>query len=223
MAAEIRAMPAALPAELLARYANVSFPTLGHYIEEGATSSAITAVVRPVKMVGRAITVRTTAPDSTLVHKVMELAGPGDVVVIDTGGNTRHAPVGEMVALAAKCRGCAGIVVDGPATDTVEIRGMDFPVFSRGTSCMTTKLYGIPQGGINVPVTIDDVVVHPGDLVLGDDNGVLFLTLAVAEALIARAEENDAREPDTRRYLAEGGLLPERSAANRLIKERFNL
>jgi len=223
VAVEIRPMPAALPEELVARYRRVSFPTLGHFVEEGAASSAIAPLFRPVKVVGRAVTVRIPAPDSTLVHYVMGLVGPGDVVVIDTGGNTRHAPVGEMVSLAARSRGAAGIVVDGPATDSVEIAAMGFPVFSRGLSVMTTKLYAIPQGGINVPVTCDGVVVRPGDLVLGDDNGVLFLTVETARALIERAEASDAREPETRRYLTEGGSLPERSGATRIVRERFGV
>ena len=74
----INPMPAPIDEELLARYRGVSFPTLGHYLEAGATTGAIAAVWKPVKIVGRAITVRTVSPDSTLVHHVMDRIGPGE-------------------------------------------------------------------------------------------------------------------------------------------------
>jgi len=211
-------MPPALSGELREALAAVSFPTIGHFLEEGFVDPAIRAMVTPAKIVGRAITVRITPPDSVLVHKVTELLEPGDVVVIDTGGDTRHAPVGEMVALAAKERGAAGIVIDGVCTDIVEIRQMQFPVFARGTSVLTTKLHGLNSGGINIPVSCGGVVVNPGDVVLADDNGVLILHPDVAASVVERARASDSREPETRTYLRQGGSLPERTGANRIVQ-----
>lgn len=218
MGIQIRPMPPALSSTLRDDLIGVSFPTIGHFLEEGFVDPAIRAMVTPVKIAGRAVTVRITAPDSVLVHKVTELLEPGDVVVIDTGGDTRHAPVGEMVALAAKSRGAAGIVIDGVCTDIVEIREMQFPVFARGTSVLTTKLHGLNTGGINIPVTCGGVVVNPGDVVLGDDNGVLILHPDVAQSVIDRARASDAREPETRAFLRQGGSLPERTGANRIVE-----
>jgi regulator of RNase E activity RraA len=198
--------------------AGVSFPTIGHFLEAGFVDPEVRAMVTPVKIVGRAVTVRITAPDSVLVHKVTELLEPGDAVVIDTGGDRRHAPVGEMVALAAKCRQAAAIVVDGVCTDIVEIRAMEFPVFARGTSVLTTKLHGLNSGEINGPVTCGGVVVQPGDVVLADDNGVLILNPDVARRVVDQARASDEREPATRDYLLGGGSLPARTPANQIVE-----
>ena len=210
-------MPEALPADLREALNEVSFPTLGHFLEEGFVDPAIRAMVTPAKIVGRAVTVRTTAPDSALVHVATALLEPGDALVIDIGGDTRHAPVGEMVALAVRERGGAAIVIDGVCTDIVEIRAMGLPVFARGTSVLTTKLHGLNDGAINAPVACGGVVVHPGDVVLGDDNGVLALPVALARTVVERARQSDEREPEIRDYLHSGGSLPERTGANRMV------
>jgi regulator of RNase E activity RraA len=217
VAIAIHPMPEALPADLRAALAQVSFPTIGHFLEEGFVDPAIRAMVTPAKIVGRAVTVRITAPDSVLVHKATEMLEPGDALVIDIGGDARHAPVGEMVALAVQERGGAAIVVDGVCTDIVEIRAMGLPVFARGTSVLTTKLHGLNSGAINAPVACGGVVVQPGDVVLGDDNGVLILPVTVAQAVVGRARESDAREPATRDFLRGGGSLPERTGANTTV------
>ncbi|HEU0116522.1 MAG TPA: hypothetical protein VFQ80_17660, partial [Thermomicrobiales bacterium] len=135
----------------------------------------------------------------------------------DVGGDARHAPVGEMVALAAQCRGAAMIVIDGVCTDIVEIRELGIPVFARGTSVLTTKLHGLASGAINAEIACGGVVVRSGDVVLADDNGVLVLPVDVAQGVVERARASDAREPQTRDYLRGGGSLPELTAANRLV------
>jgi regulator of RNase E activity RraA len=213
----INPMPEALSADLRAALAEVSFPTIGHFLEEGFVDPAIRAMVTPAKIVGRAVTVRITAPDSVLVHKVTEMLEPGDALVVDVGGDVRHAPVGEMVALAVKERGGVAVVIDGVCTDIVEIRAMGLPVFARGTSVLTTKLHGLSSGAINAPVACGGVVVRPGDVVLGDDNGVLVMPAVVAQAVVGRARASDEREPATRDFLRGGGSLPELTGANRTV------
>lgn len=217
MPLEIRPMPAELDSALVEDLNGVSFPTIGHFLEEGFVDPAIRAMVTPVKIVGRAVTVKITSPDSTLVHKSTEMLKPGDVLVVDTGGDVRHAPVGEMVALAAQCRGASAVVIDGVCTDIVEIREMNMPVFARGTSVLTTKLHGLDSGGINVPVSCGGVAVEPGDVVVADDNGVLIMKADVARSVIEKARASDAAEPATREYLRDGGSLPERTPANKLV------
>ncbi|HEX5505346.1 MAG TPA: RraA family protein [Thermomicrobiales bacterium] len=219
MAIEIRPLPAPLPAGLRESLAGIGAPTLGHYLEAGAVDPEIRALVTPAKVVGRAVTVRITAPDSVLVHKVTELIAPGDAIVIDTGGDRRHAPVGGMVALAAKCGGAVCFVIDGVCTDIGEIRELGLPIFARGTSVLTTRLLGLADGAINAPVVCGGVVVNPGDVVLADDNGVLIAAPEVVAPLVARAREAEAREPATRAYLEGGGKLPARSRANGILAQ----
>ncbi len=217
MSIQVHPMPPALPETLRDALMGVSFATIGHLLEEGFVDPAIRGLVAPIKVVGRAITVRTTAPDSVLVHKATEMLQRGDVLVIDMGGDRHHAPVGEMVALAAQCRGAVGIVIDGVCTDIVEIRAHGVPVFARGLSLLTTKLLGLSSGSINGPITCGGVTVRPGDTVLGDDNGVLILPPELAGWAAEQARPRDAREPALRQHLRQGGSLAEWSGATRIL------
>ncbi len=143
---------------------------------------------------------------------------PGDVVVIDTGGDVRHAPLGEVVASALVFRGAAGAVVDGSATDIDEIAGLGLPVYARGLSMLTTKLHDIDAGGLNVPVVVGGVVVNPGDVVLADANGVLFASVAVLAALIDTALADDAEEPELVEELRAGGRLGDLTGATASVQ-----
>ncbi len=210
--------PEPLPSDLVEKLERVSFPTLGHYLEEGFADPAIVRVAGTRRVVGRAVTVRTTATDSTMLHHAAGLVEPGDVVVIDTGGDVRHAPLGEVVASALVFRGAAGAVVDGSATDIDEIAGLGLPVYARGLSMLTTKLHDIDAGGLNVPVVVGGVVVNPGDVVLADANGVLFASVAVLAALIDTALADDAEEPELVEELRAGGRLGDLTGATASVQ-----
>lgn len=188
--------PSQLPTSLRAKLERLSFPTLGHYLEEGFADPEIRRVVEAGgRVIGTAFTVRTTATDSTALHHAAGVIEPGQVLVLDTGGDRRHAPLGEVVAAQLVARGAAGAVVDGVVTDVDEIAELGLTVHARGTSMLTTKLQGIDAGGVNVPVTCGGAVVHPGDVVLADANGVLVVPLEGLEALVDLALEDDAEEP----------------------------
>lgn len=222
MQVHINPMPPALNPTLLARFGKVSPPTVGHILNFGFVSPAISPLFRPVRLVGRAITVQISGPDSMIVHKVTEMLEPGDVVVVDTCGDHVHACWGEMVTRAAMSRKAGGAIIDGMATDRQEVIGLEFPVYCRGTSALTTKVYGI-DGKINVPIQCGGVPVQPGDLVVADENGVLIMGPQVAAGVIEQAEKIEAQEASLRIYLADGGSLAERSGANRLLHEKFRL
>lgn len=215
----INEMPTPLDSDLRKLCETLSFATLGHYLEDGFMDPGIRLLSLPkTKIVGCAVTVRITPPDSILVHKVTELLRPGDVLVVDTGGNIRHAPVGEMVALATQVRGASGIIVDGVVTDIEEICALGLPVFARGTSLLTTKLVGLKFGGINIPVSCGGVRVEPGDVILGDTNGVMAVKRELLRDLLPLARASDERELEMRLRLMSGGSLPEQSGANALIE-----
>lgn len=209
--------PSALPQELLEKLARVSFPTLGHYLEEGFADPGIVRLAGTTRVIGRAVTVRTTATDSTMLHHAAGLVEAGDVIVVDTGGDVRHAPLGEVVASALSFRGAAGAIVDGAATDIDEIAGLGLPVYGRGLSMLTTKLHDIDAGGLNIPIVCGGVVVRPGDVVLADANGVLFAPASVLEQLIDTALEDDAEEPDLVQALRDGGRLGDLTGASTTI------
>lgn len=188
-------MPAPISEVLRSKLKDLSFPTLGHYLEDGFTDPGIRRLAGSARVIGPAVTVRTTATDSTMLHHAAGLIEPGQVLVIDTGGDTRHAPLGEVVAEQLVARGAAGVVVDGVITDIDEISNLGITVYARGTSILTTKLHDIDAGGFNVPVVCGDVVVQPGDVVLGDANGVLIVAPEVLENVLETALADDAEEP----------------------------
>lgn len=218
MSVRIGASPAPLPTDLLEKLGRVSFPTLGHYLEEGFADPGISRVAGAGRVVGRAITVRTTATDSTMLHHAAGLVEKGDVIVVDTGGDVRHAPLGQVVATALALRGAAGAIVDGSATDIDEISALGLPVHARGLSMLTTKLHDIDAGGLNIPVVCGGVVVAPGDVVLADANGVLFASAEVLERVIDIALADDAEEPDLIQELRDGGRLGELTGATATVE-----
>lgn len=216
--------PASLPAALREKLEKLSFPTLGHYLEEGFADTEIRRIVAAGgRVIGSAFTVRTTATDSTALHHAAGLIGEGDVLVIDTGGDRRHAPLGEVVAAQLVARGAAGAVVDGVVTDTDEIAALGLSVHARGTSMLTTKLHGIDAGGVNIPVTCGGAVVNPGDVVLADANGVLFVALDVLARIVDIALADDAEEPELVEELRTGAPLGSLTGASDTVAELLAL
>jgi regulator of RNase E activity RraA len=185
----------ALDAELVRRLRSVSFPTIGHFLEEGFLDSGIRSLLRNVRVVGRAVTVRVADADAYATNRALALLEPGDVLVVETGGDLAHAPVGAVTGCAAMCRGAAGVVVDGVVTDVVELRAAGLPVFARGTSILTAKRIASPRSAVNVPVLCGGVMVNPGDVVMADDNGVLILSADAAAAVVDVALATDRAEP----------------------------
>lgn len=217
MTVRLRPDPAPLDSALLAKLRRVSFPTLGHYLEEGFADPALRREAGSGRVVGRAVTVRTTSTDSTALHHAAGLTRPGDVLVVDTGGDRRHASVGLVVATAVAQGGGCGIVVDGVVTDVDEIGELGLPVYALGRSVLTTKLHGLDAGGVNVPVVAGGVGVGPGDVVLADANGVLFSTSTVLDGIIDVALEDDAEEPDLIRAIRQGHRLGDETGATATI------
>ena len=171
--------------------AAVSFPTIGHFLEDGFVDPAIRSLLDGVKVAGPAGTVHGVG---VMNRALLELY-PGAVLVVDMSGDHRHAPVGAVTAAAATAQGAAGVVVDGVATDILELRTTRLPVFARGTSCLTTKRVRSAGSAVNVPVQCGGVQVNPGDWVLGDDNGVIVLSAEVAADVLGLALDSDAAEP----------------------------
>ncbi len=180
---------------LLQDLSDVSYPTIGHFLEDGFVSPVIQSLLDNVKIAGPAVTVRIADHDAIAMNHALLALRPGDVLVVDMGGDHQHAPVGAVTAAAALAQGAAGVVVDGVATDVLELRETGLPVFARGTSCLTTKrLYGTGSA-VNVPVRCGGVQVSPGDLVLGDDNGLVILSPEAARDVLGKVLASDAAEP----------------------------
>ncbi|OWT80694.1 MULTISPECIES: RraA family protein [unclassified Achromobacter] len=181
---------------LLRQLDQVSFPTLGHFLEEGFASPLLRALVPGVKVVGRARTLKLAAPNAYAVNRCIVRLRPGEVLVIDASAIGAHAPIGAVTGTALQCAGAAGVIVHGVITDVLELRAMGLPVFAYGTSLLTNKLEDDVTSAHDIPVQCGGVLVCPGDIVLADDNGVMFLTDTVAAHTVEMALASDAAEPD---------------------------
>jgi regulator of RNase E activity RraA len=206
-----------VPAELLERLRGIPPATIGHVLDFGFMDIALRPVgKRKFIICGPAFTIKAMAIDSTVVHKGISMAKPGDVIVIDRNGDSKHACWGEMTSLAALMGGIAATIVDGPATDIVEIEEMGYLVFSRGVSPITTRSLAM-AGEINTVVQCGGVSVAPGDIILADDNGVLVLKPEQVAALVEHCEPIAQREPTTRQRLRAGESLADMSNAHTKI------
>ena len=136
-------------------------------------------------MAGPALTVKAPPGDNLMFHKAISLAEPGDVLVIDAGGELTNALMGEMMLMQITRRGAAGVVINGAIRDAGYIREQKLPVFSAGITHRGPYKNG--PGEINVPVAIDGMVIAPGDLVLGDDDGVLCVPFDQVEQVFKAA------------------------------------
>jgi regulator of RNase E activity RraA len=143
-------------------------------------------------MAGAALTVKTRPGDNLMIHKALDLAQAGDVVVVDGGGDLSNSLIGELMISHAKVRGLAGLVLWGAVRDLAWIRAQEFPIFAAGVSHRGPYKDG--PGEINVPIAIEGMVIAPGDLLLGDDDGVLCVPFDETDAVFKAATAKHQQE-----------------------------
>ncbi len=150
---------------------------------------------------GPALTVKARPGDNLMLHYAIDIAQRGDVIVVDAGGDLTNALIGEMMVAYAVKRGVAGIVINGAIRDAANIGAGEFPLFAAGVSHRGPYKDG--PGEINVPIAIDGMVIEPGDLVIGDDDGLLCVPYDhVAEVYAGATAKHAARNR------ADGKKLP---------------
>ncbi len=182
----------------------VSAANLSDALHRGGVMQGIKPLFRGMHMVGRAVTVRTYPGDWAKPVRAIDMAEPGDVLVIDSGG-VGPAIWGELATHSAIQRGLAGVVVDGAVRDTDDIIALKFPAFSR----LVMPNAGEPKGfgEIGVPVTVGNLRVEPGDWVLGDGDGVVVLPRTMAVEYANRSMDVLERENRIREEIKEGSTL----------------
>jgi 4-hydroxy-4-methyl-2-oxoglutarate aldolase len=171
---------------------------------KGALDSHIKPISRGMKLAGPAITVEAPFGDNLMLHKAIEVAGPGDVIVCNAGGGTEAGVWGEIMAVAAQARGIAGIVVDGSVRDSEAMTRRGFPVFSRGICIKGTIKESL--GPINHPMSLAGVMIFPGDIVVGDDDGVVVIPRNDADTVLKKCQEREAKEKGIMKRLEAGEL-----------------
>ncbi|GAB7551278.1 RraA family protein [Novosphingobium sp. 11B] len=153
-------------------------------------------------LAGPAVTVKARPGDNLMVHAALDRAQPGDVVVVDAGGDLTNAIIGELMVAHAAQRGLAGLVIFGAIRDLAAIREGTFPVFAAGVSHRGPYKDG--PGEVNVPIAINGMVITPGDLLIGDDDGLVCIPVAEAEAVYAAAVKKHLAETAQLERIAQG-------------------
>jgi 4-hydroxy-4-methyl-2-oxoglutarate aldolase len=165
------------------------------------------AVFPAARVCGQAITSFNFPGDNLMLHAAFRVAEPGDVLVLTNGGSPQGALWGEIASYYSRIRKLGGAVIDGATRDTVQITEMGFPVFASYISVSYPGKRG--PGAVNVPLAVAGVTVNPGDLVVGDADGVLAIPPAQVETAVSNAESRMAKEADIKRKLDEGKTLYE--------------
>ena len=144
------------------------------------------------QMLGSAVTVKTRPGDNLMLHKAIDMAVPGDVIVVDGGGDIENALMGELMLAHAINKGVVGFVLNGAIRDLDAFRETNLPTFAVGVTHRGPFKDG--PGEINVPISIDGMVIHPGDIMIGDSDGVLAVPLDDAKWILDSTLEKQEKE-----------------------------
>ncbi|CAN7737564.1 RraA family protein [Variovorax paradoxus] len=202
----IRKNPSAAPVapEILAALREIPVAALSDNMHRNIGSTGLHPYHRPAArtMAGTAVTARSRGGDNLTYLRALEFCRPGDVLVIDAGGDLNNAVVGGILSFYAAHIGTVGVVIDGAIRDVAEVRAREFPVYARGVTHRGPYKDG--PGEINVPVSVGGMVVNPGDIVVGDQDGLMAFAPDEAELLIEKARAHLATEAETIRAMKEG-------------------
>jgi 4-hydroxy-4-methyl-2-oxoglutarate aldolase len=164
--------------------------------------------MRPIypgaKTCGTAVTILVHPGDNWMLHVAAEMLQPGDVAVLGTSSANTDGMFGDLLATSFRARGAVGLVIDAGCRDTAELRGMEFPVWSNTVNAKGTVKATI--GSVNTPIICAGALVHPGDVVVADDDGVVIVPKWHAARVAAAAAAREAKETGTRKRLAAGEL-----------------
>ena len=166
-------------------------------------------------LAGPAFTVKVRPGDNLMVHKALDIALPGDVIAVDAGGDLTNAIIGEIMLQQAKLRGIAGIVINGAIRDSETIAGQSLPVYAAGVTHRGP--YKTGPGEIGGTIAFDGMVIEPGDLIMGDADGLLCVPYGQAEALLHETSAKHAAELEVLEKMA-AGRMADRSWVDAALK-----
>ncbi|NKB50248.1 MAG: 4-hydroxy-4-methyl-2-oxoglutarate aldolase [Alphaproteobacteria bacterium] len=189
----------------LAAAASISASTIH---EAAGKIGALPAPIKPldpkITVCGPAFTVRGAPGDNLWLHHALDQARPGDVLVVNVGGHYEAGYWGEVMTVSAQARGLAGLVINGCVRDGQAMVDLGFPVFARGTCMRGTEKDHNFKGDLAQPLPMGDVLVNPGDLVIGDGDGVVVIPREQVGDAIAASNARDAREVEMMEVLRTG-------------------
>lgn len=195
-------LPPAVDPSIIEALRTAATPTISDNLDRLPGIVGLRPFHRGGKLVGTALTVRVRAGDNLAIHQALNLVRPGDVVVVDGGGDISRALVGDIMKAIAESLGAAGFVIDGAVRDANAFKTSDFPCYARAT--IHRGPYKMGPGAINVPVSIGGWTVNPGDVVVGDEDGVVTFPPNIAPSLIEAVRAQERREAEVLQMIREG-------------------
>lgn len=202
---------------MIAQFAKMVTPHLSDSMERlYAGGPQLRPMYKGGTLAGPAFTVKTAPGDNLLVHKALDIAKPGDVIVVDAGGFADHAIIGELMSARAKQRGIAGMVIWGAIRDSAELGAGSYPVFACGVTHRGPYKNG--PGEINVPIMMGGMPVNPGDIIVGDADGLVAIPQEMAERVLASAKAILEKETAAMKQMQDGTV--DRSWVDKTLKEK---
>ncbi|MFJ7827880.1 RraA family protein [Psychrobacillus sp. NPDC096623] len=185
--------------ELISQFENLPVPVIADNMNR---MFCMNSTIRPFNdkpLLGQAFTIRTRPGDNLLVHKALDLAEPGDILVVDAQGDLTNAIIGELMALYAQKRYLGGFIIDGAVRDVEALKHLDIPIYAAGVN--PRGPYKDGPGEINVPVNCGGAVVNPGDILVGDQDGIVVINPADAEQLLIHSRKKLQLEEETKKEI----------------------
>lgn len=193
------------PLDIVNQLAPIGTATVHEAIgRRGYVGPDLRPIQQGVKIAGNAVTVLSHPGDNGMIHAAVEVCQEGDILVVTTTAPSSHGMFGDLLATSFMGRGVRGLVMDAGVRDTADLREMGFPVWTRHVSCQGT-VKNTP-GSVNVPVSIDGTIIHPGDVICADDDGVVLVERAEAATALDASAARIENEAATRARLEAGEL-----------------
>lgn len=192
--------PTLASSELIEAFRTVVTPHISDNLGRHIGARGLNRYNRIGKLVGTALTVKTRPGDNLYVYKALTLLEPGHVLVIDAQGDEINAVIGELIKLYAEQRGCVGFIVDGAIRDVAAFENT--PLYAR--SVVHCGPYKSGPGEINVPVSIGGMIINPGDMIVGDEDGFVAFSQADAPEVLRKAKQHEAHEEEVKAEIATG-------------------
>ncbi len=204
----IKENPKKISEELVKRVGKLSTSLISDGMENSRTMNYLIKPIKGgMKVLGTALTVKVKPGDNLYLHKAIYEGKEGYVLVMDNSGNKDAAVWGEMMSRGALAAGISGVVLEGCVRDLADIKKLGLPIFAAGAVPKGPTVDG--PGSINTNITCGGVEVHPGDLIFGDDDGIVVVSPKELEEVVKKAEAKLARETVRIKELEEGKLVPD--------------
>jgi len=204
------------PKALLEGFAGIPVANIADNMNRMSCMDAKIRPINDIPLLGPAFTVKVRPGDNLMLHRALDLAEPGDIVVVDAQGDLTNAIMGELMSLWAKQRGIGGFIIDGAIRDIGALKRMGLPIYAAGVT--PAGPYKDGPGEINVPVACGGVVVHPGDILVGDEDGIVVINTRDAEELLEKSRAKSRAEVQTMKEIA--NMSWDRTWVERALAER---